>query len=53
VAAEGSPHEIFSNHDLLADNFLEAPQITRLSRRLGYGTCISVEELLQKMEGTP
>ncbi|MBU7023801.1 MAG: ATP-binding cassette domain-containing protein [Theionarchaea archaeon] len=53
VAAEGSPHEIFSNHDLLADNFLEAPQITRLSHRLGYGTCISVEELLQKMEGTP
>ncbi|MGC1122974.1 MAG: energy-coupling factor transporter ATPase [Candidatus Methanofastidiosia archaeon] len=52
VAAEGSPHEIFSEHDLLADNFLEAPQITRLSSRLGYGTCLSVEELLQKMEGT-
>lgn len=53
VAAEGSPHEIFSNQDLLSDNFLEAPQITRLSNRLGYGTCLSVGELLQNMEGGP
>ncbi|MBU7015054.1 MAG: ATP-binding cassette domain-containing protein [Theionarchaea archaeon] len=52
LAAEGSPHQIFSDEGLLSDNFLEAPQIARLSSRLGYGTCLNIEEFLHKLEGT-
>jgi cobalt transport protein ATP-binding subunit len=47
VVADGSSHDIFSDEDLLHDNFLEAPQITRLSRLLGLGTCLNVPELLK------
>jgi energy-coupling factor transporter ATP-binding protein EcfA2 len=47
IAADGSSHEIFSDEPLLHDNFLEAPQITRLSRLMGCGICLSVPELLK------
>jgi energy-coupling factor transport system ATP-binding protein len=46
VVADGSSHDIFSDEALLHDNFLEAPQITRLSRLLGRGICLNVPELL-------
>lgn len=49
VAADGCPKTIFSDEKLLNENFLEPPQITVLSQRLGYGTCLTVEELLQKV----
>ncbi len=49
IVADGLPRSIFSDDALLKENFLEEPQITRLSRMLGYGTCLTVQELLQEM----
>lgn len=46
IVADGLPHHIFSDSDLLNQNFLEAPQITILSQMLGYGPCLTVSELL-------
>jgi energy-coupling factor transporter ATP-binding protein EcfA2 len=50
IAADGSPRTIFSNHELLEENFLEEPQITKLSHILGYGTWLTVEELLEAVQ---
>ncbi|KYK32346.1 MAG: hypothetical protein AYK19_03465 [Theionarchaea archaeon DG-70-1] len=47
IAAEGLPREIFSDRELLQENFLEEPQITKLSQALGCGTCLTVPELLE------
>ncbi|MBU7042624.1 MAG: energy-coupling factor ABC transporter ATP-binding protein [Theionarchaea archaeon] len=49
IVADSTTREIFSDEALLHDNYLEAPQITRLSRLLGCGVCLSVPELLQKV----
>ena len=55
IAADGSPRQIFSDRTLLYENFLEEPQITRLSQILDYGTCLTVSELLEAVgvEVTP
>jgi energy-coupling factor transport system ATP-binding protein len=49
VAADANPHTIFADHALLKENFLEEPQITKVSQLLGYGTCLTVSELLHTM----
>jgi energy-coupling factor transport system ATP-binding protein len=49
IAADGTPKAIFSDKKLLDENFLEPPQIAVLSHALGYGTCLTVDELLQKV----
>ncbi len=53
IAADGSPHTIFADHELLRENFLEEPQITKLSKMMGAGTCLTVEELLKAVGVTP
>jgi energy-coupling factor transporter ATP-binding protein EcfA2 len=50
IAADGSPRRIFSDRELLEENLLEEPQITKLSHILGYGTCLTVEELLEAVQ---
>lgn len=47
IVAEGSPRMIFSDHNLLQENYLEEPQITKLSKAVGCGTCLTVSELLE------
>ena len=47
IVADGPSREIFSDESLLHDNFLEAPQIARLSSLMGCGMCLSVPELLK------
>lgn len=47
IVADGLPHHIFSDFNLLDQNFLEAPQITTLSHMLGYSPCLTVPELLE------
>jgi cobalt transport protein ATP-binding subunit len=47
IAADGSPRTIFGDHALLHENFLEEPQITKLSQILGCGICLTVPELLE------
>jgi cobalt transport protein ATP-binding subunit len=49
IIADGTPKTIFSDKKLLDENFLEPPQIAVLSQALGYGTCLTVDELLQKV----
>ncbi len=49
IAADNTPKTIFSNKKLLDENFLQPPQIAMLSQNLGYGTCLTVEELLKKV----
>ncbi|MBU7011044.1 MAG: ATP-binding cassette domain-containing protein [Theionarchaea archaeon] len=51
IVAQGPPRQIFSDSTLLQENFLEEPQITRLSQMMGYGTCLTVSELLEAVEG--
>lgn len=53
LVADGIPHAIFADHELLRENFLEEPQITRLSKMMGAGTCLTVEELLEAVGVTP
>lgn len=47
IAADGDPQTIFSDRSLLQENFLEEPQIAKLSQMLGCGTCLTVPELLE------
>lgn len=51
IVAQGPPRQIFSDSTLLQENFLEEPQITRLSQMMGYGTCLTVPELLEAVKG--
>jgi energy-coupling factor transport system ATP-binding protein len=46
VVFDGDVRDAFSRDDILARTHLEAPQITRLSRRLGLGTLLTVDEAL-------
>lgn len=46
IVADGLPRQIFSDTTLLHENLLEEPQITKLSQMIGYGTCLTVSELL-------
>ena len=51
IAADGHPRTIFGDHALLHENFLEEPQITKLSQILGCGICLTVPELLEAVGG--
>jgi energy-coupling factor transport system ATP-binding protein len=48
VLVDGDPHQIFAQTDLLAETFIEPPQITRLGMALGFSeTVLTVDEFLQ------
>lgn len=54
ILADGSPHEVFSQTQVLAQTYIEPPQITQLAQSLAQwgfdqGT-LSVEEMLKQFE---
>ncbi|MFQ6089720.1 MAG: energy-coupling factor ABC transporter ATP-binding protein, partial [Candidatus Methanofastidiosia archaeon] len=49
IVADGPLKRIFNDEELLRQNSLKEPQITRLSKALGYGISLTVEELCEKV----
>ncbi|MGN1319455.1 MAG: energy-coupling factor transporter ATPase [Lachnospirales bacterium] len=49
IAIDGSLTDVFSNRDRLKENFIEPPNITKLSQNLGFGTLFSSFDLADKL----
>ena len=46
IVADGTPQEVLSNHDYLAQSGLSVPPMAEIASGLGLGNCVTVEEVL-------